>query len=639
MGRLTVWLSALCLVHAAGSEKALAAQIDTEFAPAWDRQPAFVWRVANPGGALSAELLSAFGGVNVEGERDAAWALEAGLDFYVGHGPGRDALHIDRERAWYTELWNEYWKTRDPAPLVREPCLSEDQTSDRLKARLKRSMAARSGRYGLGVSLGDEVSLTPWGGPLDLCESSACRRGFGDFLEASETWSFLRPQDGAPVAYPDTDRTRLSWIDGEALHVGAWLARREFHHRVLHATLEELAGHARQLSPGVPVGLFGQSGRTAFGDVGVEEVLRFLDFIEVYRILDARELLYTLRTPEQRSLLTLFRDEAAPHGASWIAWEHWMRGGDGYVIWSDRDLTQHEDYFRSCKDALAKIRALDQRLPNWRPEPAGVALIHSPNSMALSWLRDALNDGPTWMRRYASYQNEHGKREVGLRACLRLAEDCGFMPGALPIDQVDASAVKRFPVLIANHLMLVSEPQHRGLVAYLKAGGRLVVTGDFASYDLQGERSEPAGVEGFSLPLRQRIERVEFDAKRYLDERWSARGPRDYPNRARRLFLATCAPRATPNQKGFELSFRTLTPWLAVSQFDGEEGAWLHARIPNAEAAAERAQLSRVEFELRPNPGWTLEVLHPLQSMDPEDPGKGSLPPGEALVFRVRRVD
>lgn len=625
-------MSARALLAALVSSLAAAPVLGAQAAapPPWPDWPAFVWRVEKPGEPLAEALVAPFGGVNVEGTTEDDWARERGLDFFVGHGPGRDALHIDADRPWYAELWQRYWEEREPAQLLRRPCLSEGATLEELRRHLAASLAARDGDRGLGVSLGDEVGLTPWGAPLDLCESEACREAYGDFLSRSERWAFLRPGADEALDYPDTDVTRLAWLEGDARHVGAWLARREFHRAQVEGVLAQLAAQLRSVAPGTRVGLFGQSGRTPFGDVGVEAVLEFLDFLEVYRVLDARELLYTLRTPEQLSLLTLQRDEQAPWAATWLAWEHWLRGGDGVVIWADRVLDEHEEYRASLAGAVAHIRELRRELPGWRPAPEGVAVIHDPDSLALGWLRDALNDGPTWMRRYASYQNEHGTRELALRALLRLLEDAGFLPGALPLERVGAMTVERFPVLVANHLLLPGPEGRAGLRAYLEAGGRLVVVGGFDRFDRRGRRREPGGLASLG-EAASGARSFEVDGARYLAERWAGGAPGSYARRKREELAELCAPARRGPSWSVELTGNS-PPWLRAARPAPEDGAWLCAALPNAYARGERAELRVLEARLALPEGWDVEWIHP--------PGAGEgpvaeLPPGEALVFRL----
>ncbi|MFT7485780.1 MAG: hypothetical protein ACI9F9_001630 [Candidatus Paceibacteria bacterium] len=596
--------------------------------------PALVWRERFPGEALPDELVRDFGGVNVEGPDDAQWTLENNLSFYVGHAPGRDALHIDSEREWYATLWQDYWDSRDPAALVRVPCLSEASTQTALEQVLIRSIHARAGQHGLGLSLGDEVSLTPWGAPIDLCHSVACRENYGRFLRDTPLWSNLLPAKGQAIAYPDTDSTRLAWVRGDPQHVGAWLARRAFHHEVLRQTLSQLAAATRRESPGTAVGLFGQSGRTAFGDVGVEDVLPFLDFLEVYRLRDSRELFYTLRKPEQRSYLTLFRDPKALHGPAWIAWEHWLRGGNGVLLWSDRELLEQPPYHKRMARAVRDIRAVHKQLPDWAPRPGGVALLHAPDALALSWLRDALHDGPTWMRRFASYQTEHGTREVLLRAMLRLLEDLGTLPGALPLEQVDGKTALRFGQLVAPHLLIVSEEEEARLRAHLESGGRLLVLGDLGTHDRRGAALERDLFASLHGAHPKQVKRLDLDGKRYLAERQS--GKSNYATR-----MQAAVSEYVPSDPIPSWSIRPLQegpgfPWLRVQQYEQSSESWLCVALPNAAAPEQRAALAPLRVQLQGIGEFEVEWIHPAGAASAETPLQRELPAGDALVFRLR---
>ena len=84
------------------------------------------------------------------------------------------------------------------------------------------------------------------------------------------------------------------------------------------------------------------------------------------------------------------------------------------------DLIERDEAFRtSLAGTVASIRRLRRDAPRWRPEPALVAVLHSPESLALAWLREALADGPTWPRRFPSHQNQAAPRERALTGLLR----------------------------------------------------------------------------------------------------------------------------------------------------------------------------------------------------------------------------
>ena len=248
----------------------------------WDGFPVFVWRQRHSGRPLPEELVAPFGGTNVERDDEAGWARERGVRFYVGHAPGRNALHLDGGADWVERI-DGWIETRDEALLVRAPCLTDPDTRERLFANLERSLAARAGDHGLFLSLGDEIGLTPGGNPLDLCRSPTC--------EAA--WRTYATEHGWPARSPTTDEVRVALGEDDFTRLGPWLARRRFHREVLAALVGELAARARRLAPGTPVGLLGISGATAFGGVPVDPAP--VDVVEVYPLVEQRHRLATLR--------------------------------------------------------------------------------------------------------------------------------------------------------------------------------------------------------------------------------------------------------------------------------------------------------------------------------------------------------
>lgn len=600
----------------------------------WEHFPAFVWRLDHAAGAIPEELVQPFGGVNVEGPEAARDVLERGLQFFVDHLPGRDELHLERGRAWYEALWARYERERDASVLVRRPCLSEPATWEALRAELERSLAARGGQHGLFASLGDEVGLTPYGDPLDLCASTACRARWREHL-ARELPRMGIEADPASVPFPSTDEARRAWAMGDARLLGPWLARRRFHHEVVRELLERLARRARELTPKTPIGLVGLGGRTAFGGFAVEEALEFLDLVEPYRVGDARELGFTLRQPGQRILRTIFPESDAPQGPAWQLWEHALRGGDGVVLWCDRDLARDEFYRARLARAVLELRRLRERGLAAGAPPAGVAVLHSPDSLALSWLRESIADGPSWVRRFAGYHEEHGARERALRAWLRLAEDAGFLPGSLPISRLEGSDARRFPLLVASHLWVLGPLEEARLASHLAAGGSLLVHGPFARYDAFGRRTEGA-LQRLSSIAPERVTLLD-DARarelaRYLDARSSSSGAR-----AAELvgwFRARAEAAGAPSPP-WRIRAPSIHGWLCAHAAGKREGEWLAMALPNLGERGERSRLVDLELSIEHPPGWRIEWIHPL----PGARGAVLLPAGDAALLRLRAPD
>jgi hypothetical protein len=432
--------------------------------------PAILWRKAS----APSDLQRSFGSVCISRTDGVEELRAAGVDFLVFNAPGRDELHLERERDDWEERRKRWLAERDPSLCRREPCLADPATLERLRARLAESLAARDGEFGLGYSLGDEVGLTPGGIPEEVCTCEHCELA----------WALEHARETAPapprLAEIRTDAVLRSVFDGELSAMGRWLERREFHQRQLVDLLEELAQQVHATAR--PTGLLGISGQSAFGGVAVERVLPFLDFLECYRTGNARELALTLRRPEQKVYLTVFT-QAGPHAATHAAWEHWMHGGDGVFVWSEADLASKPEVAPALLATLETIRAL----PRFRPRPEGLAILHSGRSVAAGWLRDALLDGSTWPQRFQSWQEAHGTVETARTRWFDFARRAGAMPGALPIEALAPEHAARFPVLVASELCVLDPEDLDRLRAFRAAGGRICVDGAFGWIRSTGE--------------------------------------------------------------------------------------------------------------------------------------------------------
>lgn len=596
----------------------------------------FVWRQDHADDDPPRELFEPFGATNVERDDDAEWVRERGYAFYVGHAAGRNELHLERERADWAERHAAWYASRDPALLVREPCLSEEATYERLAEELAANLAARGGDTGLGVSLGDEVGLTPQGSPSDVCRSPACEAAW-------RAWCDARGLD--PGRAPTTDEARLALTRGDASLVGPWLARRRFHQDVVVDLLERLAARSRELAPDAPVGLLGLAGQTAFGGVAVERALGFVDFLEPYEAGRSREIAFTAREPGQRLLRTLFVQSGARahQHAMWVAWEHWMRGGDGLVIWSDR-LLAADDRVRVGLGLMVEVlRIIDARNPAFDPRPTGAAIVFDPECQAYSWLRHALGDGPTWPRRFASYHEEHGALERAQRTWIDALQDAGAMPGAIPLESVDASTVERFGLLVLPHLAIVDDAELAALGAYLDAGGRLVVDGPFAERDADGGDRDSADCEALFARAPGRVHAPVEGLGEYA--RIRLRLPT--PPRARlvraqlRELLETVPGALAP----IEVAAVDERPPATITWSSDGEGGWIVAVLPNLRnGGAEPTEFPETRIDVRGRTDETIKLLVGAYERRSAPDGENSpiaawhslvAPPGTGIVVHV----
>ncbi|MCC6407332.1 MAG: hypothetical protein IT453_09210 [Planctomycetes bacterium] len=630
-GALGGLLLAVCAVCAgAPAARGAVAQAQRDF-------PVIVYRQTYSGREAPEPLLAPFGGVHVRGDEAAEWVLARGLDFYVEHSAGRNDLHLDRDRADEAARWRGFLDTRDERFLVRQPCLTEPETRARLFRTLDASLAARGGRYGLGYSLGDEVSLTAGGGPEDVCVSPTCREAWRRWLAARGRLERARELGFDDLAAVSTDAALEAVGDGEPAArelLEFWLLRRAFHHQVVLDLLRELATRVRAARPGAPVGLMGLSGETAFGNVATERVLGFLDFVECYRTFDASELAFTLRGPRQSIYATVFPSARAPDAWAWASAEHFLRGGDGIIVWCDRELERSTALFESLARSTALVRRLRAELGEFRPRPRGIAILRSSDNLAWGWLRDAEDDGASWPKRMASWQADHGRVELAARAWLELCEDVGVMPGVLPLDAIDAGTVARFPCLVATELALCDDADLERLGRYLAAGGRLIVDGEFATFDA-GARPRPVeALAAWTVANGGRVLAAPTGMASYLALR------REETRAALLGMLAVAgierAPFA-PSASGFA------GPWLVAWTEDRSangRGARTCVALPKFRGVGREAglgsrapapELATLVVDAVARDGARLEWLHP-----PLDAGgKRTLAAGEPLVVRL----
>ncbi len=592
--------------------------------------PAFVWRDPRTEPAASARVVSSFGAA-VLARGEAPGVLGArGLELLLFNAAGRDELHLERGRPGYLERWQRWYDTRDDALLVRQPCLSDPATLARLERTLEESLRAVHGVPLSGLSLGDEVGLTPHGAPEDVCLSPTCRQAWRRYLAESPEVS---PEERArfdDLSRFSTDVTRLALVDGATEALRPWLLRRRFHESAVRGVLERLRERAKQIEPAIPVGLLGLGAQSPFGTPRVELVLRSLDFAETYREADAAALLETLLAPGQRALATVFCEPGESDLAAHQVWEHWLRGGAGVVMWSDATLARDEELLERCARAVHGVRGALAAAPELRSEPAGAAVVHDFDSLCASWILDALLDGPTWPRRFASHQLATGTWERGVSGWLALFGDCRLRPGALPLDEVSAETRARFGLLVLSEVAVLDEEDLEHLDDYVKAGGSLLVSGRFGWVDSRGKKPERDPYERLAEVSGERVARLE--------------GAGDYPfERSRRTARARAwreAARGWIDSAGVRVAPWRIEPaaedlpWLCAWSSDAG-GVISAAALPNWIGVQGSGGLSDLALEIVPDSGFTLEWLLPEERVEGAGESARLLRAGDAALFRL----
>lgn len=501
----------------------------------WGDFPVFVWREKYAGKPLPDELALPFGGVILMREEDSAWARERGLSYLVWNVAGRDALHLDADEAWNARV--ERWiATHDEKLLVREPCLNDPATIERLYTTMDATRARHGEHPGLGFVLGDEVALTPNGDPFDLCRCGFCQ----------VKWKQHAEEHGLPERAPLTDELRLALLQGDHSLLGAWLALQRFQERCVRETVLNLRerglggvkpkhgwSSSRFGLGKIRFGLLGCGAPAAFGAIRPDLCADLFDFVECYPVAEAREQLLSIMHTSMHggpafagqpsmsgaTLATVFVADETPDGAAWRVWEHWLRGGRGLVLWSDSALEGHPEHLARLAQAVSDIRSLMKRGIVTFLDQGEAALVTDADSVAAAFLREAMLDGPTWPRRRAGYQAEHGIRERKVRSWLRWIEDAGFLPAAIPLDAVREDCVSEYGFLVLPEILVVDERDVVNLEQFVAAGGTLFVDGTLGWVDRQGLPREEDLFERLRAKAPERVLRPPAELASYLDTR------------------------------------------------------------------------------------------------------------------------
>ncbi|MAB80569.1 MAG: hypothetical protein CMJ89_14545 [Planctomycetes bacterium] len=584
-----------------------------EVTDAWERFPVFVWRQRYRESPLPEDLVEPFGATNRFRNIQADWIDEWGLNFYVTNAVGRNDLHLDMGTDWNRRI-EDWIETRDESLLVREPCLSDPATYERMRANLHETIASL-GKTALGISVGDEVSLTPNGNPLDFCRSEYCLK----------LWREHARGLGLPPRPPTTDEVRAQLVDDRFELLGAWLENRRFHHARMVSVLKRLASEARSLTER-PIGLLGLSGITPFGGVPVREAVDTFDFLEYYPLGLHREY---ASEGDGKFLTTVFLEKERRDAVAWVAWEHWMRGGDGLIVWNDTQLEDSPGHGRSLAQAVGEIRALEERLKPGAPLRPEVAIVADDDCVRVSWLRDALIDGPTWPRRLSSHHRKNGTREKKIEQWLRLLEDSGVLPRV-----VDLEGELPQVVILVEHGVLGRTAQHK-LRDHQDKGGILIPDGELGWVNDLGEKRKDPTIKRWKKRFRTIFDPPD-GLDRYTTQRWR-------PERVTRLRefgarLVKLGRRKHPTTLERMLDL-TLTkeaaqiPWLtSIRPIPSRPDHYLVCMIPNhGDPDDRRTRMRTWSFALEPPPGIQL-----VEWIAPGDQPRGSLPMGQPLVFEIR---
>lgn len=407
--------------------------------------------------------------------------------------------------------------------LVRDYSLDDPEWLGWARREMQQLARKNRAHSPLAYDIRDELSTTISANPFDYDFSAATLRAFrawlkgeyGELATLNRVWQthFGSWDEVKPFT---TDQVKNRMSSGEA-HPGGkpdwqglaglqfdpvraleeptrwnaapWADFRTYMDLSLARALEELRAAARETDPRTPVGVEGTQMPHAFGGYDLWRLSQALDWVEPYDIGCAREVFGSFM-PGKPILSTVFEKET--NAAMRRLWHLLLEGDRGCIIWWSEDCI---DWKSPDLSLTAKGRALQPVLADMTSPLARLFLnaermrdpiyIHySQASIQVDWLLESTVDGPTWLRRFSSFEAEHNRMAKGRMAWLKLLQDVGYAPQFISQEQIEKGVLDRNTgsVLVLGGSYSLSDAEAEAIRRFLRQSsgqsgtGRTVLT-------------------------------------------------------------------------------------------------------------------------------------------------------------------
>jgi hypothetical protein len=451
--------------------------------PQPDDPPAvYLWWPARSSDEAELAVAQAWGGVNAErgalppAFAEAVAAIE--LRAYLGHAPGRFPLYLERDQVSAA-------RAGDGRLGPRPGALCDPQTWADMRE-LALDHVGRSPAERLPwdfVSLGDELSFTPWGDPLEFAPTPGMQAEF-------DRWRQDREREPWPLEQATWRRALGAAAPAE---LAAFVDRRRFEREWFTARVGELAGELR--ADGIEdLGVLGLYGSPPFGGLVIDALVAGegrsrIEVSEPYPEGLARRRVASIAPTEHRWLTTLFLDAEDPLRDPHIElWRTWAEGCSGYVIWNADRVQPPTARSKALLAELEALRALSLA-GRWEwSSPDRIALLVDDDQLAFEWLTEARRRPAEGDRRMGGWYEAHGRGPTLRRAWIAALERADLQPGVLRPEGL------RF-AQSAEHLFALEQTwlgghQAADLEAHLAMGGHLWLRGALGALDERGQRRE-----------------------------------------------------------------------------------------------------------------------------------------------------
>jgi len=420
----------------------------------------------------------------VYGEGEAQPLLENRFAYYVENMVNRGLClkYNSNVRDWDKFVTGWAQSGRPVTALVRDYCLDDPQWRQWAREQTQKLVRRHRGNQPLAYNLRDELSITISANPFDYDFNPLALSEFRRWLKtqysslaalnaqwqtAFGSWEEVKPfttdqiknrmasGEALPRGTPDWQRLEALRFDPAAArqsptawNFAPWADFRSYMDLSLARALDELRQAARQLDPRTPVGIEGTQMPHAFGGYDLWRLSQALDWVEPYDVGNAREIFGSFM-PGKPLLTTVF--ESDTRHALRRLWHLLLEGDRGCIIWWSEDCIdwQNPDYPLTAK-AKALAPALDEMTSplarlflRARREPDPVFIHYSQPSVQVDWLLESTVDGPTWLRRFSSFEADHNRQAVARDSWLKAFQDAGYSPRFISSEQIENGLLRK----------------------------------------------------------------------------------------------------------------------------------------------------------------------------------------------------
>jgi hypothetical protein len=437
-----------------------------------DKLPLFVQRLREMGASAGM----------VHAAADPTPLVEAKLPYYCENLVNRGLCLKWNSQVADWDKWVTAWKDRrDEAGLVREYCFDDAKWRASAREDLEHIVKRNGPNAPLLYDIRDEISVTMSGTPFDYDFDPRALSGFREWLKTRyasldalnaewdakfSTWDEVKPfttdriknrmASGESLPSGNTDWSKLKGValdpekplnPLERWNFAPWCDHRTYMDVSLAATLADLRRAAHRIDAATPVGIEGTQMPSAFGGYDLWRLAQVIDWVEPYDIADARSILGSFM-PKKLFFSTVGEKDA--RAARRRLWHLLLQGDRGcFVWWSDDCIDVASDDYaltpraKTLAPVLAEMRSpLAQLFMRAEREIDPIAIHYSQASIQVAWLVDSAVDGSTWLRRFSSYEAEHGDHARIRSECVKKIEDAGYTPFFVSSAQIEADELR-----------------------------------------------------------------------------------------------------------------------------------------------------------------------------------------------------